>query len=85
MYRDIEKRRKATRLRVRRYRAKKKGLQVTNGVTGDPRRVIRTDHDTWFPQIQPTEEKLCAKIKEAEEGLDQAYKVVDAAKEELLS
>ena len=81
MYRDIEKRRKATRFRMRRHRAKKRGVTVTPGVTG--RRVIRTEGDQWFPQIEPTEERLFAKIKELENVAHQAWKDIDKATEEL--
>jgi|GEM_PF-1466887 hypothetical protein len=80
--------RREMRLYQRARRSKLRGVTpnvtVTPGVTGDVRRVIRTDRDTkWYPQDEPTEEKLMAKIKELEKVAHQAWKNTDKAREEL--
>jgi hypothetical protein len=69
--------------RARRARLRSNtGVTCNNGVT-DSRRVIRTDHDQWFPQNEPTEERLFAKIKELKKVAHQAWKDIDKAGEEL--
>jgi len=81
MYKDPDKERRAAKFRMRRHRAKKRGVTVTPGVTG--RRVIRTEGDQWFPQIEPTEERLLADLREQTRIQDEAMEEHDKIEQKL--
>jgi hypothetical protein len=81
MYKDPDKERRAAKFRMRRFRAKRKGLLSHTGVT--ERRVVRTDRDQWFPEIQPIEERLLAKIEEQRLKMAEAEEAQTRAQDEL--